>query len=206
MQAVVSSSKLVNLEVKSATWVLPFLLLILSSNAFAFERYNEITHYDRYFSKYSKRYFGPAFDWRHFKAQAIAESRLDPDATSRVGAKGLMQIMPKTFEEIRKQHSTIEGSWQDPRWNIAAGIYYDREIWKRWSPKRTLQDRIDFMFGSYNAGRSRILKAQRIAQRKGLDPHRWTSIVQTLPSVTRKRSRETIAYVEKIGQIKEVLR
>ena len=30
--------------------------------------------YDPTFRKYSRRYFGPAFDWRYFKAQGFAES------------------------------------------------------------------------------------------------------------------------------------
>ena len=60
---------------------LAIAVLILSivcspSPLMAFERYNEVKKYDPYFSKYSKRYFGPGFDWRHFKAQAVAESRL----------------------------------------------------------------------------------------------------------------------------------
>ena len=35
--------------------------------------------YDRHFRKYSKRYFGPLFDWHWFKAQAIAESNLNAE-------------------------------------------------------------------------------------------------------------------------------
>ena len=69
------------------------------SNAYA--RYNRITTYDMHFSKYSKRYFGVGFDWRYFKAQAVAESNLREDARSWAGAEGLMQIMPRTFQEIR---------------------------------------------------------------------------------------------------------
>ena len=188
------------------TRILLIALLFLPLKTSAFERYNKVTRFDRLFSKYTKRYFGPAFDWKHFKAQAIAESRLEAKAASRVGAKGVMQVMPKTFEEIKKKTPTIKGSPEDPRWNIAAGIYYDRDIWKRWSPKRTLQDRIDFMFASYNAGRGNIIKAQKIAKSRGLDQHRWLSIEKTLPSVTGKRSRETIEYIKKIAKIKEVLR
>ena len=98
----------------------------------AYARYNRVTKFDHYFSKYSKRYFGVAFDWRHFKAQAIAESRLEPDARSRVGAVGLMQIMPKTFEEIRHKNPSIKGTRDQPRWSIAAGIWYDRQQFNLW--------------------------------------------------------------------------
>ena len=38
-------------------------------------------------------------DWRLLKAQGIAESNLDPDAVSPVGAKGLTQFMDATWKE-----------------------------------------------------------------------------------------------------------
>ena len=78
--------------------------------------------YDGHFRKYTKRYFGPYFDWRWFKAQAIAESGLDPDARSQAGALGLMQIMPATYEEITRDNPHFV-TLDDPRWNVAAGIY-----------------------------------------------------------------------------------
>src|SRR5512144_831567 len=40
------------------------------------------TKYDDYFRHYSQRYFGPFVDWRWFKAQAVAESLLNPQAHS----------------------------------------------------------------------------------------------------------------------------
>ena len=191
---------------KRAFVVSVLLVLLIPCQSEAFERYNRVKKYDRYFSKYSKRYFGPAFDWRHFKAQAVAESRLIPEARSRVGAVGIMQIMPRTFEEIRSKEPTIKGTRAQPRWNIAAGIYYDRLIWRTWKAERPFQDRIDFMFGSYNAGKRNILKAQRIADNDGLNMNLWSSIEQTLPRVTGKQSRETIGYVDKIKKIQGVLR
>ena len=186
--------------------ILIIVLLLVPCQTQAFERYNRVQKYDKYFSKYSKRYFGPAFDWRYFKAQAVAESRLKAEAKSRVGAIGVMQIMPKTFEEIARKEPTIKGNRKQPRWNIAAGIFYDRMIWKAWTAERSFQDRINFMFGSYNAGKGNILKAQRIAEKEGLNSNLWHSIKQTLPEVTDRHSKETIGYVEKIHKIKGVLR
>ena len=182
------------------------ILLLTPVQAQAFTRYNRVVKYDRYFSKYSKRFFGPNFDWAYFKAQAIAESRLKAKARSRVGASGVMQLMPKTFKEIQRKNPSIKGTRAQPRWNIAAGIYYDRMIWNMWEAKRSFQDRINFMFGSFNAGKGNILKAQRLATKRALKPNLWKSVEQVLPQVTGRHSKETIGYVKKINKIKRVLR
>jgi membrane-bound lytic murein transglycosylase F len=62
------------------------------------------------------------------------------------------------------------------------------------------------MFGSYNAGKGNVLKAQKVAEKKGLNPNLWNSIEPALPRVTGKRSDETIGYVRKINAIKGVLK
>jgi len=126
-----------------------------------FSRYNKVICYDSYFSKYTKRNFGPGFNWHHFKAQAIAESRLKENAKSHVGAIGLMQIMPTTYNEIIKRHRYIKGSGNNPKWNIAAGISYNRSIWNLFKADRSFQDRLDFTFGAYNAGKGNIIQAQK---------------------------------------------
>ena len=186
--------------------ILILLLVLIPLEAHAFERYNRVIKYDMYFSKYSKRYFGPDFDWLYFKAQAVAESSLYADAKSKAGAVGVMQIMPRTFKEISKKNPSIKGTRKQPRWNIAAGIYYNRTLWKAWSADRPFQDRINFMFASYNAGRGNILKAQRIAKKQGLNLKQWQSIEQMLSKITGKQSKETIGYIRKIKEIKGVLK
>ena len=133
----------------------------------------------------------PAFDWRYFKAQAIAESRLEENAISVAGAVGVMQVMPRTFEEIRQKNRAIQGSLDQPRWNIAAGIWYDRQNFVMWRAPRALLDKIKFMFGSYNAGGGNILQAQRLALADGLVGTRWASIEARLLAVTGRHSRET---------------
>jgi membrane-bound lytic murein transglycosylase MltF len=182
------------------------LLIFYPAAGLGFEQYNRVVKYDKYFKKYSKRFFGVGFRWQFFKAQAVAESNLKPDARSPVGAAGIMQIMPRTYKEIRRKNPGIKGKRVQPRWNIAAGIYYDRRLWNVWQAERPFMDRVRFMFGSYNAGKGNILKAQKAAKNRGLNPNLWLSIQSSLPDVTGKRSQETIQYVEKIEKVKEVLR
>ena len=176
------------------------------SESASYEYYNHFTKFDRHFSKYSKRYFGAGFDWHYFKAQAIAESGLREDARSHVGAVGLMQVMPRTFEEIRQRNPEITGVLEQPRWNIAAGVWYDRQNFVVWRASRPYVDKLKFMFASYNAGRGNVLRAQRLALAAGLDGTRWSSIEALLPAVSGRHSRETLGYVRRIFEVKPVLR
>ena len=155
--------------------------------------------YDDAFRKYSKRYFGPAFDWRIFKAQGMAESNLDPKARSWVGARGVMQLMPATFNEIRSRNPDLQRI-DSPEMNIAAGIAYDRALWTRWEGDSVIADTRAFTFASYNAGRRTVLNAQDEARASRLDPRSWPSIETVAPKVKRWRHEETIGYVRRIGE------
>lgn len=153
--------------------------------------------FDPHFRKYTKRFFGPAFDWRHFKAQGLAESGLDAGARSRSGARGIMQLMPSTLELIRSRAPTLE-SVDDPELNIAAGIKHNRAMWGMWGRAATPLDQRRFMFASYNAGLITILRAQRMARRRRLDPTLWASIETVSARVWQWRQRQTILYLRKI--------
>jgi len=156
-----------------------------------------VDRYDPFFRKYTKRFFGPAFDWRPFKAQGMAESGLDTAARSRTGARGIMQLMPSTFEAIQSKAPDLV-SIDDPEWNIAAGIRHNRALWRLWDSAATTVDQRQFMFASYNAGRSTILRAQRVARASKLDPHLWPSIEAVAVRVRRWRQRETLRYLRTI--------
>ena len=117
--------------------------------------------YDIYFYKYSKLYFGTTFDYKWFKAQSITESNLKPNATSPVGARGLMQIMPGTWGDIQRKVKLV-GDITSPEYNIMYGLYYDRYLWNNWKSKRPVKDRLSLMFASYNAGIGNILRAQKL--------------------------------------------
>jgi soluble lytic murein transglycosylase-like protein len=155
------------------------------------------SRYDNYFRKYSKRYFGLGFDWRYFKAQGMAESELNPNAKSYVGARGIMQLMPSTFQEIHTARPEFKAI-DDPEWNIAAGIMHDRYLWTLWTKGVLEEERPAFMFGSYNAGEGTITRACGVARASQLDFARWSNIEQVAPKVQRWRYRETIGYVRKI--------
>ena len=156
------------------------------------------TKYDGYFRKYSKRYFGPGLDWRWFKSQAIAESNLKNNARSWVNAKGIMQIMPKTFNEIKKMNPSFIDV-NEPRWNIAAGIYYDKSIYRKWKAPRPFVDRMKFTFGGYNAGFATIVKAQKKCKQMGLNENLWRSVSAIAPKVPAWHHKETLVYVDKIS-------
>lgn len=66
--------------------------------------------------------------------------------TSSAGAMGLMQVMPGTYEEMRRRHG-LGGDPHDPRDNILAGTAY----------LCTLYERFGFpgLFAAYNAGPGR---------------------------------------------------
>ena len=137
--------------------------------------------YDRLFKKYSKHYFGPNFDWRWFKSQGIAESGLDPHARSKSGAKGIMQIMPATYQEIQDKNPHFTDI-TSPRWNIAAGIYYNHMLYKKWRTPPPGNERLYFTFGSYNAGYSRVYQAlKRLTPPSG----QWQEVSRYLPAQTR---------------------
>jgi membrane-bound lytic murein transglycosylase F len=165
--------------------------------------------YDVYFKKYSKRYFSISTDYRWFKSQAMAESRLDPDAISPAGAKGIMQIMDPTYKEIKQRNKEVIGNVFEARWNIEAGIYYDLTLYKQWASPRPESNRLALMFASYNAGLGNILKAQKICDEKGNCNdypccNLWLYIKSKGHEVNSWKEEETIGYVDRIFRFMEV--
>lgn len=157
------------------------------------------SRYDDTFRRYSKRFFGVGFDWRLFKAQGLAESGLDPSARSWVGARGIMQLMPTTYQAISSRRAEF-GAIDDPEWNIAAGIMHDRYLWTLWAKSISEPERPAFMFGSYNAGEGTIQRAQSVARTAVGSDGAWVHIEQVAPTVPRWRYRETLDYVRKIDR------
>jgi membrane-bound lytic murein transglycosylase MltF len=152
--------------------------------------------YDPAFQKYTKRYFGVGFDWRPFKAQGMAESNLKATARSRVGARGIMQLMPSTFQVIQTARPDFK-SIDDPEHNIAAGIMHDRYLWTLY-PTAPGDERLRFMFAAYNAGEVTIKRARTTATKENLDAEVWTSVEAVAPKVKPWRYQETLGYIKTI--------
>jgi membrane-bound lytic murein transglycosylase F len=141
--------------------------------------------YDDHFRKWTKRYFGPRFEWRWFKAQAVVESRLRPNAVGRHGGKGLMQVLPSTYQMLRKHENSL-GHIHEPRWNIAAGILYNRMLYDDWESKVEGPEVLKFTLASYNAGPGRIGQARRRAENNRKDPNLWANVEPHAPRITRR--------------------
>jgi membrane-bound lytic murein transglycosylase F len=154
--------------------------------------------YDEYFRKYSKRYFGPGFAWRVFKAQAMAESGLDSTARSSAGARGVMQLMPATFALI-SAHRTEFKSPEDAQSNIAAGIAHDADMWHLFGRITLHPEHYRFMMAAYNAGEGTIQRAQQVARAAHLDETSWFGVASVAQQVPRWRYHETLGYVSRIA-------
>lgn len=184
---------------RAAAWLVAALLpaLALAGVSRHVKHAHWTNEYDPLFRKYTKHYFGAHFDWHWFKAQGIAESGLDPDAKSPAGALGIMQILPSTYREIKSRNPFL-ADIGEPRWNIAAGIFYDRQLYRKWKAKRDIQttERLKFAFGSYNAGYGNVNKAYRRAAREHGEVRQWSEVARFAPSETRHYVRRIEGLME----------
>lgn len=76
------------------------------------------------------------------------ESAFNPQATSRVGAKGLMQLMPATAKRFNKRIKITQLA--DPKTNVTLGVKYLRQLFTRFDGN------LIYTLASYNAGENRI--------------------------------------------------
>jgi len=113
------------------------------------------TYYPRRYSKYvtaaSKKYNIP----EHIIYAVIhTESAFQKNAVSKSGAKGLMQLMPKTFrwisDEMRFQYLPDEAIF-DPQTNIDYGVWYLRYLYNYFGDWNSV-------FAAYNGGMGNVNK------------------------------------------------
>ncbi len=130
-----------------------------------------IKKYKPIIKKYAKRY---GFDWRLIAAQIVQESGFREKARSRVGARGLMQIMPLTAREISRELD-IEYIMRSPRENITAGIYHLNKQMAYFRDAK-IDDRTQLALASYNAGAGRVFDAQEISAYFRQPTNQWPTV------------------------------
>jgi membrane-bound lytic murein transglycosylase F len=112
------------------------------------------------------------FDWRLIVAQMFQESHFNPNAKSWAGARGLMQVMPRTAKELGIDNL------KDPEQGIVAGVRYLAWLRERFEPELSVRDRMWFALAAYNAGAGHVRDARRLARRQGLESNRWFDNVE----------------------------
>ena len=123
---------------------------------------------DAYIADAAQRFAIPE---RWIRTVMQAESANDPRAVSSAGAMGLMQIMPRTWDELRARYGLGDDPF-DPRDNILAGAAYLREMYDRFGAPGFL--------AAYNAGPERY--AEHLATRRPL-PRETRAYVAALAPV-----------------------
>ncbi len=109
--------------------------------------------YDRYILSAADRYdMDPAV----IKAVIMAESGFNPRAVSRAGARGLMQLMPRTASALGVEDAL------DPRANIMGGTKYLKKLLNRFD------NDIELALAAYNAG------SRNVRKHNGIPPFKAT--------------------------------
>jgi len=164
----------------------------------------QLSPYDDLIRGYAKQY---GFDWRLLAAQMYQESGFDPESRSWAGARGLMQVMPRTARQVG-----IAGDLSDPETNVRAGVRYLDWLRDRFEEELSVQDRMWFTLAAFNAGTGHVRDARRLASRMGLDPDRWFDNVELAmlklsePKYYQRarfgyvRGREPVKYVRSIRE------
>ncbi|HYC14831.1 MAG TPA: transglycosylase SLT domain-containing protein, partial [Stellaceae bacterium] len=141
------------------------------------------------FKKYGTQYDA---DYLLMMAQGYQESGLDQGVKSRVGAVGVMQVMPTTGKEMK----VGDISQLDP--NINAGVKFLTLMRDEYFHDVGMDDlnQLLFSFAAYNAGPSRILRLRKLAEQRGYNPNTWFNNVEVV--VAEKVGMETVTYVGNI--------
>lgn len=113
------------------------------------------------------------WDWRLLASLIYQESRFLPEGESWAGARGLMQLMPRTANEFGAL------DLDDPGQSLKAGVGYLKYLdnyWLKKIPDRN--ERLKFILASYNVGLSHVVDARRLTEKHGKDPQLWYANVE----------------------------
>jgi hypothetical protein len=139
---------------------------------------------------------------RWVRAVMQQESGGEQQATSPVGAMGLMQVMPATYEELRVRHQLGDDPY-DPHNSILAGTAYIREMYDRFGAPGFLAaynagpDRVD----SYLAGRA-VLPDETVNYVAAITPNLGAGVPRSGPfAVASARSGRASRYAPTVASL-----
>ena len=148
------------------------------------------------------------FDWRLLVAQMYQESEFKARRTSFAGARGLMQVMPRTARQLGVDPDRL----YEPEVGLGAGVRYLDWCRDRFEGELPLAQRIWFALAAYNAGPGHVRDARRLARQLGLEPDVWFGNVEqamlklSLPEYANRaahgyvRGEEPVNYVAQIRE------
>jgi soluble lytic murein transglycosylase-like protein len=118
--------------------------------------------YEEAIKKDAKRF---AVDPYLVMALILQESSFQPNAKSRVGATGLMQLMPATGKELgQKLHGRLSIiRIENPETNIELGTYHVQHMIQLFG------NNVQLAVASYNAGQGNVLRWRRAAPSRPMD-------------------------------------
>lgn len=167
-----------------------------------------LSPYDSLFQTYAKEI---DWDWRLLAAVSYAESGFNPYAVSWAGARGIMQLMPRTAVTYGLDPDELV----DPEKCLNAAVRVIRDLNKKMAPLvPDSAECVKFILASYNAGPGHVLDAIALAKKFEKDPTLWDGNVEEAilwkqspefynDSVCRFgffRGRQTVDYVARIEQ------
>ena len=165
----------------------------------------QISIYDHLFKKYAREI---DWDWRILASQAYNESHFDTLAVSWAGARGLMQLMPRTAQAFGVSAQEIT----NPEKNLRAAVKSIQSLNKSLSAIQDKNERLKFILAAYNAGLGHVLDAMALAEKYGKNPYVWDDnvsdfiLLKSNPEYFNDevckfgyfRGRQTVAYVHEV--------
>lgn len=167
---------------------------------------SRVTPFDHLFKQYAANY---GWDWKLLASQAYVESKFDSTAVSWAGARGLMQIMPKTA----KGYGQTAKSVMKNDVAIETALKLLKDLDKQLAAKVPDEnERKKFVIAAYNSGIAHVYDAINLAKKYGLNPQKWDNNVakailwKSNPRYYKdpvvkygySRGRETFDYVNRV--------
>lgn len=150
------------------------------------------------------RTFGPSAPTALLAAQIHAESTWRTDATSRVGAQGLAQFMPRTAAEMAERYPAdcAPANPNSARWAIACRDRYMQRLLQSQRPFSAALlsecSRWVFALRAYNGGNTWVIRDRRAAAAGAADPDEWMQVQGFNAGRSEANHRENTRYAPKI--------